>query len=43
MSTATYRGIKYDTTAKQSKPCSAKTVHEIYRGIKHDEKLRVSQ
>ena len=41
MSIATYRGIKYDTTKFNATTSEQKTVTETYRGVKHDEKVRI--
>jgi len=42
MSIATYRGVKYDTDvyAKSKHQIQAQ---EVYRGIKHDEKVEVTK
>jgi hypothetical protein len=42
MSIATYRGVKYDTDvyAKSKHQIRAQ---EVYRGIKHDEKVEVTK
>ena len=42
MSIATYRGVKYDTDvyAKRTHQVQAQ---EVYRGIKHDEKVEVTK
>ena len=39
---ATYRGVKYDTAAFAAKTqCSTiREVQEVYRGVKHTEKVR---
>ena len=40
---ATYRGVKYDTAARKAADaqCSIREVQEVYRGIKHTEKVRI--
>ena len=40
MSQATYRGVKYDTS-KFNAQCEQKIVQETYRGVKHEEKVRI--
>jgi len=42
MAQVTYRGVKYDTTKRPNQQhCEVKTVTEIWRGIKHEEKVEV--
>lgn len=41
MSIVTYRGVKYDTEALKSQPTETKVFQEVYRGVKHEEKVRV--
>ena len=42
MSIATYRGVKYDTDA-YAKSKRQFQATEVYRGIKHDEKVEVTK
>lgn len=37
----TYRGVSYDTVEYANRPKKAKTVSEVYRGIKHTETVNV--
>lgn len=43
MSVVTYRGISYDTTEYAQRKASAKRVQETYRGIVHEEVIRVEE
>ncbi len=43
MSIVTYRGVKYDTDSRAKRELVKIDVHEVYRGIKHDEKLEVQK
>ena len=41
MAQVTYRGVSYDT--KAPKTTKTQTVQEIYRGIRHTEKVEVAK
>lgn len=43
MAKVTYRGQVYDTESRRIRPIQQKKVVEVYRGIKHDETVRVAQ
>ena len=43
MSIVTYRGVKYDTEAHKAHPCETKVFQEVYRGVKHVEKVEVAK
>jgi len=43
MSIVTYRGVKYDTEAHKGRPCETKVFQEVYRGVKHVEKVEVAK
>jgi len=41
MAQVTYRGVAYDTAEHRNRSVSSKKVQEVYRGIKHDETIKV--
>jgi len=43
MSIVTYRGVKYDTDSRSNRELVKTNVREVYRGIKHDEKVEVQK
>lgn len=43
MSIVTYRGVSYDTEARKTAARETKMFHEVYRGIKHTEKVEVAK
>jgi hypothetical protein len=40
-STVSWRGVEYDPTARKNRPVVSKSVTETYRGIKHQETIKV--
>lgn len=36
-----WRGVKYDPTARSKQVCETKNVTETYRGVKHEETVRI--